>query len=148
MNWIDSTGMMAPLSFEAIATPAASDNLAGEVESRDPWELSTILQFEEPVAARERPTEDAPPDEARIFLDAGGDPASSLTAPVDFSIALDEGSYRWERAREETALPQTTYYAPDEAQSAERVRSEAPPAPPIARTLEDIWDEASDTYGG
>lgn len=147
MNWIDSTGMMAPLSFEAIATPATAASPEDERESRDPWEMSTILQFEEPGAARELP-DNAPPDEAHIFLDAGGDPAISPTTPVDFSIALDEGSYRWARAREETALPQTTYYAPDEAQSAERARPDATPAPPIARTLEDIWDEASDTYGG
>lgn len=164
MNWIDSAGMMAPLSFEAIVDSAYAGDDDGEQLEDDPWARSTILQFEASTGQERAGSIDAGADDEPIPLDIAGD-ARAGSPPPDLSIALDESDYTWRRGGRNTpALApddrSLTYHDPmSEAVSGalasepafdylpERPAMDESGGLPVARTLEDLWDEASDSYG-
>jgi hypothetical protein len=169
MNWIDSTGMLAPLSFEAIVAPVAMD--AEPVGGDDPWERSTILELETPMDTEPASALAADPEERSDDDEIAAEIAmetldTSSAPPRDLSIALDEGDYGWERSHpgalasergaasmdyEELSLagqahrPFFDELVPDLA--SEQPGTSARPAPPVTRTLEDLWDETPDTFG-
>jgi DNA-directed RNA polymerase specialized sigma24 family protein len=168
MNWLDSSGMVAPLSFEAVVTTREVDP---ELEDTgDPWARSTILAFEvaqEPVDPTHdpepfSPTADPYDESGAGYIDDTGSP------PLDMSIALDEGDYGWGRSRQLSFGSQITSYTDNgpsddvflqSANAPESVSGAAltllpdiPDAPegrqaPVTRSLEEIWDEAPDMYG-
>jgi DNA-directed RNA polymerase specialized sigma24 family protein len=170
MNWIDSAGMMAPLSFEAIiaSTPAGAE------EDGDMWARSLELELvapnepeaaSAPAAADDATEMDAPP--------AGlvGEPLD-VSPPLDLSIALTEGDYgwtSWEPSRQGMAISEPSGDSLDSlayemripagqtpgifgAQPSfddvpDNVGAQPRPAPPSTQTLEDLWDEAPDAHG-
>ncbi|HEU0027638.1 MAG TPA: hypothetical protein VFQ25_11030 [Ktedonobacterales bacterium] len=173
MNWIDSAGMMAPLSFEAIIATAPTD--AEDAGDGDMWERSMVLDLEAPIEQEVASTPvaeddvdfgddngDAPPaDLARGALDA--------SPPLDLSIALTEGDYgwtSWERSRQDMAIPEPSGDSlayemripagqtpgilsaqPSFDDMPDRAGVEPRPTPPSAQTLEDLWDETPDAHG-
>lgn len=169
MNWIDSTGMMEPLSFEAIVTPTSLD--ADAVSGDDPWARSTVLEFVTPVGPAstvedaENTDDDVSSDDS-FSDDIAAEALDAPLPPLDMRIALDEGDYGWERSQQGAATPEhgDSALASDALPLAEQV-SKAPfdeysfadapdpfdltarPTPPVTRTLEDLWDETPDTFG-
>ena len=154
MNWIDSTGMMAPLSFETIVASSSVGVEPGGGD--DPWERSAILALEtpvepEPVSAQADATDEdvspaaitedvSPVEVAEVALDAS-------MSPLDLSIALHEGDYGWERSNHSAEAPEAFFDEPAFDEAPEQAVLEARRARPVTRTLEDLWDETPDTYG-
>ncbi len=163
MNWLDSTGMLAPLSFEAIAMPAPADGKP--VEDDDLWARSTILELETPAESPSSSASLANAEESSPAPDIAGEALEASTPPLDMSIALDEGNYGWERSHQDATVTelddvslayelfplddQAHAVSPDgpSRDQATDQPDAARPAPPVARTLEEIWDETPDAFG-
>ncbi len=168
MNWIDSSGMMEPLSFEAIVTPISLDDDSEHVD--DPWARSTVLEFVTPSEPTFTPEDAAISSEAAFAGDITAEALDTPQPPLDMSIALDEGDYGWERSQQGAATPEhgesaLAYEALPLAGQASEASFVTPfderdftggphlfdlttrPSPPVTQTLEDLWDETPDIFG-
>ncbi len=143
MNWIDSTGMMAPLSFETIV---ASSSVAVEPEgSDDPWARSAILALETPVEPDPVSAQVEASEEAVSPAEIAEETPDASVSLLDLSIALHEGDYGWERSNHGAEAPEAFFDEPAFDDSPEHAEPDARRARPVTRTLEDLWDETPDT---
>jgi DNA-directed RNA polymerase specialized sigma24 family protein len=151
LSWIDSSGMLEPLSFEAVVSAQESDSTSDLSDpDDDPWARSVYLEFDSEELAQGVDATDSAATMASLIGDDG-------SAPRELSIALDEGDYGWERSRQTPSQPEVvmsyTSIEPNPSPPAANA-TDAELAndddlanarrAPVARSLEELWDEAAD----
>jgi RNA polymerase sigma factor (sigma-70 family) len=165
MSWLDTPGLMEPLSFEAIATSAPAS--AESQEDDDPWMRSTVLELESPVELAPSSMTDSITGEEPIPPTGAEEAFDVSLPPMDLSIALDEGDYGWERSYHGVTLehddapldceafpligqvpaPDLFFDEPALDQTPKQGDMETQQAAPDAQTLEELWEDTPDTYG-